>query len=177
MWFYDKLILVIGIGALLVAGVIAIAEVANARPPASAGLHPAAASIASTYKPQTRDLLVTAVPLLVHEQTGIFDYLKQDFGKGGLLRGREVWAWSPNTLTVYQGDTVRVTVSNPGGDDHTFTITQVGFSIKVPAQSVVHSSFVVPRPGVYKFFCSIPEHMPYMWGSLVVLPDSAAPQS
>src|SRR5437879_4371961 len=56
-----------------------------------------------TYRPQTRSLVVTAVPMLVHEQAGFFDYLKGDFGKGGLLQDKEVWAFSPNTLTVYQG--------------------------------------------------------------------------
>ena len=79
------------------------------------------------------------------------------------------------TLTVYAGDTVHVTVVNPGDDPHTFTIAQMGFSISVDGQSQVEGSFVVPSAGLYKFFCSIPEHSPYMWGNLVVLPDSAAP--
>jgi plastocyanin len=138
---------------------------------------PRTGTATSTYKPQVRDLVVTAVPLLVHEETGVYDYLGKDFGKGGVLEKGEVWAFSPNSLTVYAGDTVHVTVVNPGGDPHTFTIREVDFNIDVPALSTVKGSFVVPGPGVFKFFCSIPEHSPYMWGSLVVLPDSAAPQS
>ncbi|HEX9312297.1 MAG TPA: cupredoxin domain-containing protein [Actinomycetota bacterium] len=127
-----------------------------------------------TYRPQTRSLVVTAVPLLVHEQAGFFDYLKKDFGKGGLLQDKEVWGFSPNTLTVYGGDTVNVTVINPGDDPHTFTIPEVNFSLSVEGKSQVEGSFVVPSAGLYKFFCAIPEHTPYMWGNLIVLPDSAA---
>ena len=78
-----------------------------------------------------------------------------------------------NTLAA--GDTVHVTVVNPGDDPHTFTIAALNFSIAVKGQSRVEGSFVVPSAGLYKFFCSIPEHSPYMWGNLVVLPDSAAP--
>jgi len=70
-----------------------------------------------------------------------------------------------------------VTVVNPGGDPHTFTLPDVNFNIDVPALSTVKGSFVVPKVGLFKFFCAIPENSPYMWGSLVVLPDSSAPQS
>jgi len=139
---------------------------------------PQTRTVVSTYKPQTRQLVVTAVPLLVHEETGLYpDYLKKDFAKGGLLEKGEVWGFSPNNLTVYEGDTVQVTVVNPGGDPHTFTIAELNFNIDVPAISTVKGSFVVPKVGLFKFFCAIPEHSPYMWGGLVVLPDSAAPQS
>src|SRR3989442_4102027 len=138
---------------------------------------PSTATVTTTYKPEPRDLVVTAVPMLVHEETGLYDYLKKDFGKGGLLQNGEVWAFSPSSLTVYEGYTVNVTVVNPGGDPHTFTIADMNFNIDVPALSTVTGSFVVPKVGLFKFFCAIPEHSPSMWGSLVVLPDSAAPQS
>ena len=71
----------------------------------------AAAGTTSTYRPQVRDFTITTVPLLVHEQTGTFDYLKQDFSRQGILAGKEVWGFSPNSFTVYAGDTVRVTSS------------------------------------------------------------------
>ena len=180
VWLYDKLILGTGLGALVLAGVLAAYAVGNASPSASAngiGSNRTAANAASTYTPHTRNLVVTAVPLLVHEQTGLFDYLNQDFAKGGLLQDTEVWAFSPSTLTVYAGDTVHVTVVNPGGDLHTFTISAVGFSIKVPPLTERQGSFVVPDVGLYKFFCAIPEHTRYMWGNLVVLPDTDAPQA
>ena len=138
---------------------------------------PRTGTVTSTYKPQSRDLVVTAVPLLVHEETGLYDYLKGDFAKGGLLQHGEVWGFSPSSLTVYEGDTVRVTVVNPGGDPHTFTIADMNINIDVPAISTVEGSFLVPKLGLFKFFCAIPEHSPYMWGSLLVLPASAGPQS
>jgi plastocyanin len=180
VWFYDKLILGTGIGALVLAGVFALYAVGNASPSThvrGGDARPAAANAHSAYAPQTRDLVVTAVPLLVHEQSGFFDYLNKAFAKGGLLRNKEVWAFSPNTLTVYQGDTVRVTVVNPGDDPHTFTIGEVGFSMSVPGQTQKQGTFVVPSAGLYKFYCAIPEHTPYMWGNLVVFPDSDAPQA
>ena len=178
VWFYDKWILGTGLGALMLAGVFAAYALGAGSQSAQAqGSAPAGSSqgiVSTTYTPQTRHLLVTAVPLLVHEQAGFFDYLNHDFGKGGLLKDKEVWAFSPNNLTVYQRDTVHVTVVNPGDDPHTFTIAALNFSIAVKGQSRVEGSFVVPSAGLYKFFCSIPEHSPYMWGNLIVLPDSAA---
>lgn len=131
----------------------------------------------STYRPQVRDFTVTTVPLLVHEQAGTFDYLKQDFGKNGVLADKEVWGFSPSSLTVYAGDTVRITLVNPSGDDHTFTLPTVGFNLDVKALSVAHGSFVAPKVGPYQFICTFAEHAPYMNGQLVVLPDSSAPQS
>jgi plastocyanin len=133
------------------------------------------ATSTSSYTPVTRDFVVAAVPLLVHEQSGTFDYLNRDFGKHGILNGKELWGWSPNSFTVYQGDTVHVTVVNAGDDPHTFTIAAVGFSLSVKPQSTTSGSFVVPQAGPFTFFCSIPEHSPYMWGQLVVLPDTSAP--
>jgi len=180
VWFYDKWILGTGLGALILAAVFALYAAGNASQPARAEgsvSQQTAASTASTYAPQTRDLVVTAVPLLVHEQAGFFDYLNKAFGKGGMLEGKEVWAFSPNTLTVYQGDTVHVTVVNPGGDLHTFTIAAVHFSLKVPALTERQGTFVVPKARLFKFSCAIPQHSRYMWGNLVVLPDSDAPQA
>lgn len=70
-----------------------------------------------------------------------------------------------------------MTVVNPGGDPHTFTIAEMNFNINVPAMSQVVGSFIVAKAGLFKYLCSIPEHSPYMWGSLVVLPDSSAAQT
>ena len=128
----------------------------------------------SSYTPVTRQFVVAAVPLLVHEQTATFGYLNKDFGKSGVLNGKELWGFSPSSFTVYQGDTVQITVINAGDDPHTFTIAAVGFNLQVPPRATASGSFVVPKPGPFMYFCTIPEHSPYMWGQLVVLPDSAA---
>lgn len=169
---------------MLTVVVIALVFVLGIRqnPPAGGGgqrtaLVSRVSTTTSTYTPVTRDFIITTVPLLVHEQTGTFDYLGKDFGKKGILRDKEVWAFSPSSLTVYEGDTVHITVVNPSGDDHTFTLSSVGFDLYVKAQSKASGSFVVPRSGPFTFVCTIAEHSPYMSGQLVVLPDGDAPQS
>src|SRR5262249_24414971 len=106
-----------------------------------------------------------------------FDYLAQDFTKGGTLEGKEVWGFAPDSLTVYEGDTVNVTVVNPSGDDHTFTLPDVGFNLLVKAQSTASGTFVAAKVGPFSYLCTIAEHSPYMWGQLVILSDSAAPQN
>jgi plastocyanin len=130
-----------------------------------------------SYAPQTRTLLVTTVPLLVHEQVGTFDYLKKDFSSKGMLATKEVWGFSPSSFTVYEGDTVNVTVVNPSGDDHTFTLPEVGFNLYVKAQSTATGTFLARTVGPFTFVCTIAEHSPYMSGQLIVLPESAAPQA
>ncbi len=114
--------------------------------------------------------------MLVHEQTKTFGYLNRDF-KGGVLNGKEVWAFNPSSLTVYQGDTVDIKVVNPSGDAHTFTLADLGFNLDVKAQGKASGSFVASKVGVFRFACEVPEHMPFMWGQLVVLPDGSATQS
>ncbi|HEU5424148.1 MAG TPA: cupredoxin domain-containing protein [Nitrolancea sp.] len=131
----------------------------------------------STYQPQTRDFTVVAVPTLVHEMQGTLDYLQKDFAPGGLLDGKEVYAFSPSTLVVYQGDSVNLTLVNPADDAHTFTISDLNVNAQMPGQSSSHASFVAGKAGIYTFVCAEDEHSPYMWGQLIVLPDSQAPKS
>ena len=50
--------------------------------------------------------MVTTVPLLVHEQRKTFPFLAAAFAKGGVLDGKEVYAFSPSTITVVEGDTI-----------------------------------------------------------------------
>lgn len=130
----------------------------------------------STYTPATKTFVITTVPMLVHEQTKTFGYLNKDF-KSGVLKGKEVWAFNPSSLTVYQGDTVDIQLVNPSGDAHTFTLADLGFNLDVKAQGTASGSFVASKVGVFTFACEMPEHMPFMWGQLVVLPDGSAPQS
>jgi hypothetical protein len=53
----------------------------------------------------------------------------------------------------------------------------VGFNLLVKAQASASGTFVAAKVGPYNYICTIAEHSPYMWGQLVILPDSAAPQS
>lgn len=143
--------------------------------PAGSGV--AAASTTYHYKPQTRNFVMTIVPYWVHEVTGTYDYLSPEFGKKGLLANKEVWGFSPSSITVYQGDTIHIELYNPSSDPHTWSIPELGFSANVgaPAKTVV--SFVASKVGVFTFNCEVGEHFPFMNGELLVLPASAAPQS
>ena len=77
---------------------------------------------ATAYQPQTREMYVSMVPVLVHEMSSFLPYLSEDFGKGGLLEGKEVYAFMPSTLIAYAGDSLNLHIYNPADDPHTFTI-------------------------------------------------------
>lgn len=157
---------VIGLALLLVGCATPLVS-APLAPTATASTH---ATVQTTYQPQVRAFTVTAVPLLVHEEKGSMDYLPKDFVKGGLLDGKEVYGFYPSTLAVYQGDRVELTLVNPEDDSHTFTLTGVDLSVQMNAQSATKTSFVMTKAGIYPFVCAEPEHAPYMWGQLIVLP-------
>jgi len=128
---------------------------------------PAACRTAPPYVPRTRDVVITAVPLLTKEMQAIYPFLKQDFAPGGVLDGKEVYAFLPGTVTVMAGDTLRLTLLNPEDDAHTFVMA--GLTLALPGQSRTDTTYVARRPGIYPFFCSLPAHAPMMHGELVVL--------
>ena len=134
----------------------------------------AAQAGAAPYTQQHFDYSIVAVPQLVHEQTSTFDYLNHAFAKHGLLDGKEVWGWSMDHITVYQGDSITASLLNPGDDEHTFTITELAVNKVLAPQANTSVTFSAYKVGTFKFFCSIPEHYPYMTGTITVLPDSAA---
>ena len=76
------------------------------------GTSPGQAASATTnhYTPQTRSFTMTIVPYWVHEVTGTYDYLAPEFGKKGLLAGKEVWGFSPSTIVV---SSTAIVVPNP----------------------------------------------------------------
>lgn len=125
----------------------------------------------ASYVPRRRTVVITTVPLLVKEQTKLFPFLAKDFGAGGVLDGKEVYAFSPSTITVIAGDTLALTLINPEDDDHAFAMSD--FLIKLPPQGKVDTMYVARRPGVYEFSCTVPAHIPMMRGQLVVLAPGA----
>lgn len=143
--------------SLLAAAILLLSSGACARRPAPA-----------PYVPRTRDITVTTVPLLVKEDAAVFPFLKQDFAPGGVLENREVYGFSPSTITVVEGDTIRFTFINPEDDVHSFVLPDL--SVALPGQRVTHATYVARRAGIFTFTCSIPTHLPMMWGQLVVLP-------
>jgi uncharacterized cupredoxin-like copper-binding protein len=126
---------------------------------------------APAYKPQVREVTITAVPLLVREQAHLFPFLTADFAAGGVLEGREVYAFVPSTITAIQGDTLHLTVINPEDDLHSFVLP--GLSLALPGQQTAHATYVARTPGIFAFTCNIPAHLPMMWGQLVVLSPRA----
>jgi plastocyanin len=123
---------------------------------------------APRHTPQTRNVTVTAVPLLTKEMTGVYPFLATDFRKGGVLDGKEVYAFIPDNITVFEGDTVHFTLINPEDDAHSFVLATL--RVSMPPQSTASATYVARQPGVFDYICEIPSHKPMMYGQLVVLP-------
>jgi uncharacterized cupredoxin-like copper-binding protein len=121
----------------------------------------------TTATPTVRAITITTVPLLVREGRRIFPFLAAAFARGGVLDGKEVYAFVPGTITVMAGDTLRLTLLNPEDDAHAFVLHDL--FIPLPPQSRVDTTYVAREPGIYAFSCSVPQHLPMMRGELVVL--------
>ncbi len=123
--------------------------------------------VVARYTPVARSVTITTVPLLVKEDQSVFPFLKSDFAKGGVLDGKEVYAFSPSTITVFQGDTINFTFYNPEDDDHSFVLPDL--AVPLPPQKVTSARYVARHAGIFGFVCSIASHLPMMSGQLVVL--------
>jgi uncharacterized cupredoxin-like copper-binding protein len=123
---------------------------------------------AHAYHARTRNITVTTVPLLVKEQQSVLPFLKEDFAKGGVLEGKEVYAFSPSSITVVEGDTVHFTLINPEDDDHSFVLPDLAVSL--PPQKTTDAVYVARRAGIFPILCAVQSHLPMMSGQLVVLP-------
>ncbi len=119
------------------------------------------------YAPRTRAITITTIPLLVKESQQQFPFLARDFAPGGVLEGKEVYAFAPSTITAVEGDTLRLTILNPEDDAHNFALP--GLSVPLPGQTITHATYVAGRAGIYPFVCNMPNHLPMMSGQLVVL--------
>lgn len=124
--------------------------------------------------PAVREFTVTAVPLLTREMQRIYPFLTKDFAPGGVLEGKEVYAFEPSALAVYEGDTIHFTLINPEDDLHSFVLPP-DLSVSLPPQSRVAATYVARSAGVYRYFCAISSHLPYMYGTLLVLPGRDRP--
>jgi uncharacterized cupredoxin-like copper-binding protein len=133
----------------------------------AAGIGCERATSRQIYQPRSRDLTITTVPLLTKELDSTYRFLPQDFGRGGVLEGKEVYAFLPSSLTVIQGDTIHFTLINPEDDRHTFVLP--GLAVELRPQSTVIADYIARNAGVFEFVCDIPAHAPMMYGQLVVL--------
>lgn len=124
-------------------------------------------------QPGRRDITITTVPLLSRELVPTYPFLKRDFGPGGVLEGKEVYAFVPGTITVMAGDTLHLTVLNPEDDTHAFVLHDL--YLPLPPQSRIDTTYIARVPGIFAFSCTVPQHLPMMRGELVVLaPDRLA---
>ena len=138
----------------------------------SAARSEATESATTHYVPRRRDVTITTVPLLVKEEQHVLPFLEKDFAKGGVLDGKEVYAFSPSTVTVVEGDTVHFTFINPEDDVHSFVLPD--YAVSLPGQTTTSGTYVAKRAGIYPYVCAIQAHLPMMWGQLVVLAASSA---
>src|SRR5690348_2634797 len=81
------------------------------------------------YTARVRSVTITTVPLLVKEDERVLPFLRADFAKGGVLEGKEVYAFSPSTVTVFEGDTIQFTFLNPEDDVHSFVLPDLAVSL------------------------------------------------
>lgn len=124
-------------------------------------------------RPQRRDITITTVPLLSRELVPTYPFLKRDFAPGGVLEGKEVYAFVPGTITVMAGDTLHLTLLNPEDDTHAFVLHDL--YLPLPPQSRIDTTYIARVPGIFAFSCTVPQHLPMMRGELVVLaPDRLA---
>jgi nitrous oxide reductase len=132
---------------------------------------------APAYEPQTRKFQMVTIQELIGEFANIPD-LKEEtenaLKEGGPTQGMEVYAWNPDSLTVYQGDTVDLSIGNAQGEEHIFVLPDLDVSKSIPGDSTAEVSFIASKVGVFQFICGVPEHQPWMQGFLTVLPDSDA---
>jgi plastocyanin len=131
----------------------------------------AAAAPRGVYAPRSREITITTVPLLSKELTSTYPFLTQDFGPTGMMPGKEVYSFVPSTITVVEGDTLRLQFVNPEDDAHAFVLPD--FVVPLPGQTVTHAVYVARRRGIFRFTCSVAAHLPSMWGQLVVLSPEA----
>lgn len=148
---------------VLAAALIAIASCAQEQRAAPAAMR--------TYTPTTRAITITTVPLLVKEEQNVLPFLEEDFGKGGVLDGKEVYAFSPSTVTVVEGDTIQFTFINPEDDLHSFVLPDL--AVQLPGQKTTTATYIAKHAGIIRFVCAVQAHLPMMWGQLVVLPASS----
>ncbi len=124
--------------------------------------------------PRVRDVTITTVPLLVKEAKGLYPFLASAFANGGALEGKEVYAFSPSSITVVEGDTVHFTFVNPEDDVHSFVLGD--FAQPLAGNTTSTATWVARRAGIFTFQCSVATHLPMMWGQMIVLsPEAVAP--
>jgi len=142
----------------ILATLVVVAACARSTPPVAR----------AAYTPRTRAITITTVPLLVKEEQSMYPFLKPAFAKGGVLDGKEVYAFSPSSITVVEGDTLRLDIINPEDDAHSFVLPD--FAVSLPGGTATQATYVAKHAGIFTIQCAVPSHLPMMAGQLIVLP-------
>ncbi|MEZ4087490.1 MAG: cupredoxin domain-containing protein [Candidatus Gracilibacteria bacterium] len=81
----------------------------------------------------------------------------------------ENFSFSPNTMTVNEGDTVRITLNNLGGS-HDFVIDEFDAQTEVINTGETETiEFVADKAGTFEYYCSVGSHRAMgMVGTLTV---------
>jgi nitrosocyanin len=83
--------------------------------------------------------------------------------------------WLPSTITVHQGDHVRLVIKNMIGgapDMHGFAIPAYNIALLVPNGATKTVEFTADKVGIFRYICQI--HANHIGGQLIVIPRSAA---
>lgn len=87
-----------------------------------------------------------------------------------LVDGKPFPQFSVKELTVNEGDTVRITITNTKGV-HDFSIDEFNVKAETPIGEPVTVEFTADRAGEFVYYCSKPGHRANgHWGTLKVLP-------
>lgn len=78
------------------------------------------------------------------------------------------YRWTPEVITVFQGDEVELRIFGINGSEHPSYIESYVNSFNVKRGQLTTVSFKADRVGIFKVVCEI--HLPYMEGYLLVLP-------
>lgn len=147
---------------------------ARTLPTAASGTPPMSmAAVTPTPSGPGRHLVISMVPVLTHEFQTFLPYLKNAFAKGGLLDGKELFAFLPAHVSVYAGEPITFDIYNPADDPHTMTILSLDKTVDVPGHDKATLTLPPLGVGIYDFACLEEEHEPFMWGQLTVLPRPA----
>lgn len=138
----------------------------------------AACSTTGSLEANTRDIYMAAV-----EPKGTTTVDKEPFPTTALPAGDgyglkapnekgewtiETYMWSPGSITVTEGDRVRLHIVGINGAIHPSTISGYDIGFRVKRGEVTTVEFVADKSGIFDIRCDI--HQPSMTGTLVVLP-------
>ena len=85
-----------------------------------------------------------------------------------MLDGKEVYAFSPSSITVVEGDTLRPDIIDPEDDAHSFVLPD--FAVSLPGGTATQATYVAKHAGIFAIQCAVPSHLPMIAGQLIVLP-------